>query len=622
MKRLLIILPFIFCTLTLFSQVEVSTEKAIINGTKYYIHTVGSGQTLYSISKAYGVTIDDIQSANTELGTGLKLGQVIYIPIVEDGKYIAYKVKPGDTLYSLLRKYKISESEFYELNTNLKKDKPLKVGEEIKFPSQIVTDKVEDIERDTINYIYHLVEKGETLYRISKEYNVKVYDILEINSEIENRNIKPGMVIKIPKKPEELMSERDLIIDSLANINYGINSKSSDTIPMDTVKGMCDSVNWYSYGKDLEIAILFPFEANANMVNLYNQDKANRKQRINDLSREVIAFYGGCLIALEKFKNTDVNIKINVYDIGRNNNALAELIKDKQLQTSDLIIGPVFKGQIEYLNDNLGNSNATIILPFVNDEEIVRKYPNNIMLRPSETRFREAVADYASSYQDPNILIIQNSGQESINMAAEYQNLLSKKNKNSNSVKIINYNGKELVSLKSVIDKNKENIFISTINDEASITQMFTNLFPFKDYNMTFIGNIPIINYETIDPSYYSRVKFSYYSHTNIDYNSDDLQAFLNNFRESFLFEPDQSAFLGYDVINYIVEELLKYGNKFSKCFKGDITYNGISGDIQLVRKNNFRKNSYYNNAVYIYTLQPDYQFKVVYPPPINEIDE
>ncbi len=50
-----------------------------------------------------------------------------------------------------------------------------------------------------ISYIKHIVKKGETLYRISKKYNIPVEEIRRINN-IKGNQIKAGQVLKIPKK--------------------------------------------------------------------------------------------------------------------------------------------------------------------------------------------------------------------------------------------------------------------------------------------------------------------------------------------------------------------------------------------------------------------------------------
>ena len=61
-------------------QITLSTEKVNVNGEVMYVHKVKSKETLYSIAKAYNVTIDEIVRKNESLKAGLKEGSTIYIP--------------------------------------------------------------------------------------------------------------------------------------------------------------------------------------------------------------------------------------------------------------------------------------------------------------------------------------------------------------------------------------------------------------------------------------------------------------------------------------------------------------------------------------------------------------
>lgn len=88
MKRLAVIL-LMFLALPLAAQeyevpqISVSKDKVRVGGKAYYAHVVAAKQTLYSISKVYGVTLQDIYDANRNLNLehdGLKIGQVILIP--------------------------------------------------------------------------------------------------------------------------------------------------------------------------------------------------------------------------------------------------------------------------------------------------------------------------------------------------------------------------------------------------------------------------------------------------------------------------------------------------------------------------------------------------------------
>ena len=154
MKRLI---PIFILSLFLFSlepagaqvyeapPVTVSTEKVRIGGETYYSHKVIEKQTLYSISKAYGVKTEDILKANPGIGPDrqLKAGSIILIPAGKkpaqvqdtvrittppaetvktpsdrfDGiDYYTHTVKWYENLQSIAKKYKVSEELLIEFN--------------------------------------------------------------------------------------------------------------------------------------------------------------------------------------------------------------------------------------------------------------------------------------------------------------------------------------------------------------------------------------------------------------------------------------------------------------------------------------------------------------------------
>ena len=82
-------------------------------------HTVAKGDTLYSLAKKYGVTVDEIRSANSMSGNDLYAGQKLTIPVKTQPRQITYEsytVKAGDTLYSIARRHEISVEELREIN--------------------------------------------------------------------------------------------------------------------------------------------------------------------------------------------------------------------------------------------------------------------------------------------------------------------------------------------------------------------------------------------------------------------------------------------------------------------------------------------------------------------------
>ena len=126
------------------TQVE---EKQWDSGKKEVSHTVVSGDTFYSISRKYGVEINDLLSWNNmEINDPLKIDQKLILQVDEvkktpsekevtnkeskDNSEIYYTVKAGDTMYGISRKYNLSIDELQKLNG--KEDFVLKTGEQIR----------------------------------------------------------------------------------------------------------------------------------------------------------------------------------------------------------------------------------------------------------------------------------------------------------------------------------------------------------------------------------------------------------------------------------------------------------------------------------------------------------
>jgi LysM repeat protein len=192
------------------------------NGKPVYIHFVKPGQTLYAISKAYGVTPEEIRLINTQLiDDNLKPNQIIKIPFAGIGigdkseqaasdasaKYVYHTVLPKETLYSLAREYRTTVDEIKELNPILN-EQGLQVGQELKLPASDAvhegsmfsgsTTPWQHAEQDTTKeYIEYRVQPKETLFGLSRHYHVAIDELISLNPELVN-GLKAGQIIMIP----------------------------------------------------------------------------------------------------------------------------------------------------------------------------------------------------------------------------------------------------------------------------------------------------------------------------------------------------------------------------------------------------------------------------------------
>ena len=156
------------------------------------LYVVKSGDTLYQIANKYGTTVLELMSVNNLKSTVLSIGQQLRIPMNEENNigFIIYVVKPGDTLYQIAVRYNTTVDAIRNLN-NLSSNL-LSIGQQLKIPTTLSTDNNE------ITYQNYIVKSGDTLYQIAKEYGMTVEQLKAINN-LTNNNLQVGQILKVNK---------------------------------------------------------------------------------------------------------------------------------------------------------------------------------------------------------------------------------------------------------------------------------------------------------------------------------------------------------------------------------------------------------------------------------------
>ena len=146
-------------------------------------YTVKSGDTLYSIAKKYGITVDKLKDLNNLKSNMISVNQKLLVnDQKKDQDTNAYVVEKGDTLYSIAKKYSTTVSKIKELN-NLKSD-TLSIGQELIIPSSF------DVKT-------HIVKSGDTLYSLARKYNTTV-DAIKVANNLTSNVLSIGKELIIP----------------------------------------------------------------------------------------------------------------------------------------------------------------------------------------------------------------------------------------------------------------------------------------------------------------------------------------------------------------------------------------------------------------------------------------
>lgn len=112
--------------------------------------------------------------------------------------YIEHKIKSGETIESIAKKYLVTPFDIYALNPDAKTK--LQPNTVILIPnSKIKNEPIEEESRELIGYKNHKVKRKETLYGISKKYNVSEEEIKKANRFLYSENLKKGDKLRIPR---------------------------------------------------------------------------------------------------------------------------------------------------------------------------------------------------------------------------------------------------------------------------------------------------------------------------------------------------------------------------------------------------------------------------------------
>ncbi len=217
-KELVTILMLVACSTTYAATLD-SLRLEEKDGKQFIIHKVEAKETLFGISRRYGVTVDQLKQANPELG-GLAIDQLLSIPYPTrtaaspkpDAHSQFHIVAAGDTFYSISRLYNTSVDSLMQMNklssTALSLGDTLVVGykntPEKLPPAPALADNTNDVQ-ETLpnnaasgNETIHSVAASETLYSIARKYEVTT-DQLKKWNKLQSNALSIGQELVINK---------------------------------------------------------------------------------------------------------------------------------------------------------------------------------------------------------------------------------------------------------------------------------------------------------------------------------------------------------------------------------------------------------------------------------------
>ena len=567
-----------------------------INGVEYYVYTVEASEGLYRISKKFNVLQADIYKANPGITEAIKAGQTLYIPVNKGNgsksmqkssyqkKIIEHKVLAKQTLYSISKMYGVEQSDIVGMNPEIQGN-TIKIGQTLKIPISNMT-KGEEQER-VINQIndtqspptsntsnrnikkkyvtYEVKNKKETLYSISKQFGVSINEIIEANPYAQD-GIKKGDILQIPideknipktsgnelyhlVQPKETIygickqyniSKEDLFRRNPRLQTEGL--KYGDTIFIASAeKTLGDTTDGNT--RTYKIAYLLPFSIGENERNV-------------NIER-FIDFYRGSLIAMEDIKTSGVSLEVYTFDTQLGTSKTQEIVKSKLPKDIDLIIGPAYPEQITQVASFAKKNNIVQVVPFTSHISNSDRYAQQYQFNPVPNDLDKIVAaNIFNKFKDNNIYMVYFSNEENEQSFYTLPEQLERLMK-SKSVRYVRLNINDISKDKiaSIANNNKHNLIVirqCQTSDFQELIDMFDN----NTRNITFVTEHNIFDYAQKDKSLKNK-DFVSYSLFNTAPTNKYISSYNNYFptRSKAQSTPNYDL-LGYDITLYFCKAL------------------------------------------------------------------
>ncbi len=539
-----------------YDQTPVTVSKDKVrggDGKVYYSHVVREKQTLFSIAKAYGVTVNEICSANRELKLekeGLKKGAILLIPITSAATASEDKTESAAG--------KTAEKTVETKNTAVQSQRT------------------------------HVVKWYEDIEDIAAKYNVSAASIIRANN-LKSRKLKSRTVLVIPEA-ESSVAEAAAEDDAAAADPAGpAPAENTDNTARGNVADLFSGL--FSKKSSADVVLMLPFGSEGK-VSGNNMD-----------------FYCGFLMGLRKIENTGGGAVLTVLDNADGKQPLTPAA----MSGKDMIIGPISTKDLESVA-GMDSDEVPVISPLDQKaEKIAETCPFMVQVPTPYSVQYEDMADWIADDRKPGdkVIIISESGSAS-GVAEEITDIFNGKGIPFTPYSYDILQGRNAVTaLERLAAETGCNRVVIASENEAFVNDAVRNLsqLAFKKHETVLYSISRIRSYDTIDiETFYAlnmHTSLSYY----IDYDSAEAMEFLMQYRALFGTEPTRFAFLGHDIACYFLRACLDGGSKWMEKLPAADEKSGLQSNFRFVKMEN---GGYLNTGVRRIVYNSDYSIRLI----------
>lgn len=544
-------------------------------------HTVLAKETVFSISKKYGLPAGALEAMNPQLkANGLQTGMVLVLkkgvpapkPMpAPSTTEITHVVQAQETKYGIATRYGISVSELEAQNPTIADSLPvgavLKIKKSTSKPAPIVTEPIKNKPVETLSYT---VQNGETVFSLSRQFGLSEAALLRLNPELKD-GLKEGMVLQVPLQ-----------------VSFAKNRTDSG------IKDLSQSANTQ---KRRELVLFLPF----NATKIQNDTVTGVVERLkkDKFLNMTLDFYSGALMAIDSARTLGLNVNVRIYDSqeSRQSTAALDLLKQEDFSQVDAVIGPFYQINVEKVAAALEPQKIPVISPLSREEG--KSYSNLFQSTPLPDATKAAMLDYLQAKNGNIIAVVSPKKQSMRQYLRDYYE----------GVKIVGVaeNGSVVAdSIKKHFVKDRINyVILATEKTGAVMTTTASMVAAQKDYKvqLVILEANETLDYEEIPIARLTKLKLMYPSVAR-ENDSPTAEQFDFAYRKKNKVFPNTYAIRGFDVT---FDTLLRISQENGFTGTLDAASEHLENRFDYARK---VSGGYANTGIYILYYDDDLQLK------------
>jgi len=530
--------------------------------------------------------------------------------------HFVHTVTKGQSLYSISSMYNIPIADIVKMNPG--SDAGIKAGQALKIPQTCADNQV----------VFHTIQAGETLYKLSVKHGVSVERICRANPGLSANNFRIGQVIAIPPKNKSLASaetaqpvetapvvqevkkdgplkpkcrdmhkiQRKETVYSISRM-YGITEEELIAANPE-IKGKKLKKGKFlciPYAKDKEVVqtpVSQGIDSDAHLTDtqLFDKNKKESKKYstikvaivlpfntdgtgTRDEQVRMVEYYEGVLMAVDSLKKRGVSLDLYTYDSGKTEAKVNTILNKPEMKNMDIIFGPAHSEQVKPMAEFAEKNNIRLVVPFASKGDDVFNNPSVYQINtPQSYLYSEVYEHYLRKF--PNAHVVFLDAATGHTDKDDFIKGLKEELKNKQiTFKELKGEAINPEGMKLVVDSLRENVIIPTSGKSVVLTKVLPQLVitsrEHPNYNMKLFGYPEWQTYTDDYLSNFFELDTYFYSSFYTNNLFPAAIQFTNAYRRWFSKDMANTfpkyGMLGFDTAFFFLQGLHKYGSNFEE---------------------------------------------------------